>query len=286
MPRSIRYVLKGIGVLLFIWILLHINLDQAIGSAMRASPLMLGIAFTLFPVIYLIKSWRWHVLTKQAGISALFKESAHVYIASLFLGIVTPGRIGEAFKIPWLKKRGLPLSSCVTVTIIDRLLDAATLAIISIVAVGILFGWEYSAISFLFFCVVGMLLWISQKLVKRFLRIGLLTHYKHALYIPVLLTLLNWTIYFFQMYVLARAFSLQIPLLPFLASITIVGVVSMLPIAPAGLGTRDATLILLFSSYGIASTNTVAFSFSIFLLTICASMIGAYFWIFSKHVHN
>ena len=286
MQRSIRYILKGIGILLFIWILLQIDLDQAIESARHATPSLLVVGFLLFPVIYGIKSWRWHVLTKQAGITPAFQESAHVYIASLFLGIVTPGRIGEAFKIPWLRRRGLDMIASITVTVVDRLLDILAIALLSIAAVGILFGWEYSIIGLLVFCIIGILLWVSQRWKKYFPQIRLVTPYKYRWHVPCLLTLLNWTIYFLQMYLLAQAFSLQIPLLPFLASITIAGVVSMLPIAPAGLGTRDATLVLLFSGYGIASTDTVAFSFSVFLLTICASLIGAYFWIWSKHVHN
>ena len=61
---------------------------------------------------------------------------------------------------------------------------------------------------------------------------------------------------------------MTVPVLPFLGIMTIAGIANLL--AVAGLGTREATLLFFFPRYGIASTLTVAFSLSIFALTITA----------------
>src|SRR5207249_1031405 len=55
---------------------------------------------------------------------------------------------------------------------------------------------------------------------------------------PHLLTIANWTVYYAQLTLIARAFGIMVPLLPFLGIMTLAGVVNLLAIAPAGLGTR------------------------------------------------
>ena len=78
---------------------------------------------------------------------------------------------------------------------------------------------------------------------------------------------------------LAVGFGISIDVPTFIAIMTLVGIISILPIAPAGLGTRDATLLFFFGSMNIPAEQSIAFSFTIFVLTIVASSIGAYFWI-------
>ncbi|MFA7681912.1 MAG: lysylphosphatidylglycerol synthase domain-containing protein, partial [Candidatus Peribacteraceae bacterium] len=87
MQRTALYALKGIGIVLFAWILLHIDIHSALQNFAQASPIFIGLTFVLFPIIYLIKSWRWHVLIRQKNIAVCFQESVHIYVASLFLGI-------------------------------------------------------------------------------------------------------------------------------------------------------------------------------------------------------
>ncbi|MFA7682491.1 MAG: lysylphosphatidylglycerol synthase domain-containing protein, partial [Candidatus Peribacteraceae bacterium] len=193
------------------------------------------------------------------------------------LGIVTPGRIGEALKIPWLKKHGLPLKTSIALTIADRLLDITTLFVLSIGALGILFDWKYAVAGLCVLLIATVLFCVRTHRIE---------HAWAQWKKPIMITILNWTIYFLQMVFLARAFNLVIPMPAFLASMTIAGVLSMLPIAPAGLGTRDAVLVLLFTQFSIVPAQTIAFSFSLFVLMLCASLIGAYFWLWSPYIRH
>ena len=52
----------------------------------------------------------------------------------------------------------------------------------------------------------------------------------------------------------------------------------LIPITINGLGTREATLIALFSVFGISAGTTVAFSLlSLFLLAIIPACLGGFF---------
>lgn len=275
MKKPIQYAIKGIGIVLFIWIITSIDVSQAKQILMDVSPVAIIKTLALFPVIYIIKSMRWHVLASSAGAKTTPRESIRIYMSGLFLGIATPGRVGEAFKIPALVAQGLKLKDSAFVLVTDRLLDMFILSLLGIWAVGTIVDYETAIFMIMAFAIFVA---ITVSLRKQIL--------KHAPEIDprswtnaVLLTVINWAVYFLQLWILAQGFGLTIKPEIFVAIMTLVGIISALPIAPAGLGTRDAALILFFTSLGISAEKTIAFSFTIFALTIIASSIGAYYWI-------
>lgn len=278
MPRALRYALKGIGIILFVVILSRIDATKAMAALGGVSPVAVGAALGLFPLIYFIKSSRWHVLTVGSGAKSTFHESTSLYLAAMFLGVVTPGRVGEAFKIPGLVRQGLRWKDAMLLTIIDRALDMVVLGAAAIVATAMLFTLHtaalLAAVSGATVIVLAILAWRLPRL-----RGAVLPNLKAKTWgWALLLTVLNWCVYFLQLVVLEHAFSLGVPLLPFLAIMMMVTIISALPIAPAGLGTRDAALLFFFGQLGIAEHVTVAFSFTIFVLTILSSLIGLYYW--------
>lgn len=271
-------LLKGIGLFLFLWILWRIDRMQLIVSMHNASLPLVLVALGLFAPMYLLRSIRWHTLAIESGVNTGLLESTHLYIASLFLGIVTPGKAGEAMRIPSLMSKGLTAKKSIALTLLDRLLDIALLAPLGLLSIGILFGWKTFFAGSIGATVIVMLLFLCVHIMQRW--VSLLTDVTHLLkktWIPVvLLTICSWLLYYVQLLVLIRAFPAEIPLVFFLATMTVVGIISILPIAPAGLGTREAALLYFFHAYGIPPPLTIAFSFTIFLTTLVGSLIGAY----------
>jgi len=275
MRRTIPYALKGIGIVLFGWILIRIDLQQAIESIAQASTISIVVAFAFFPVIYLLKSWRWHILAHAAGANTNFWQSVHLYMSGLFLGTATPGKLGEAMKIPALTARGLSLKDAMSITVLDRLLDVGVIGMVAIWAAGVLVSTTLAGILLAcVLCTIAVAFMLRRQVRKLLPAIGLRS------WCPALaLTALNWCVYFLQLWILAQGFGFSIALPVFVAIMTITGIISLLPIAPAGLGTRDAALLFFFGNLGIALEQIIAFSFTIFVLTIIASSIGAYFWL-------
>lgn len=278
MSRALGYGLKSIGIIVFLFLLSRVDFAQFMNNLRQADAALIGIAFFLFPVIYLIKSWRWHLLTHAVGVRAPLMYAVRVYSASLFLGIITPGRIGEAAKIPALRAQGVSLRHSIIVTVADRLIDLTFLGALGLIAAGVLYGRAAGA---LFLAAVGGVCVLSFFWKK--LRLPTLKEINELLHGRLtgvaLSTVLNWIVFIVQMLLLAEAFSIEVPLLPLGSSIVLTAIVVMLPIAPAGLGTREAGLLAFLAPFGVDPSRIIAYAFVTFILTLLASLIGAYFWI-------
>ena len=270
MKKPIQYAIKGIGIVLFIWILTKIDIGELKKSLASVSVPHLFLTLILYPVIYAIRSYRWHILTNSAGAKSDLRQSTQIYMSGMFLGIATPGKLGEA-----IMSKGLNLKMATGITVLDRLLDIAIIGLLGIWAIGILISIELAGlvlISTLICCLVCIAL--------RKLTFNLLPKIDLKIWMTVtVLTMINWAIYFLQLWILLEGFGIPVALPIFIAIMTLVGIICILPIAPAGLGTRDAALLYFFGSLGISTEQTIAFSFTIFILAIIASSIGVYFWI-------
>ncbi|PIR53258.1 hypothetical protein COU76_02090 [Candidatus Peregrinibacteria bacterium CG10_big_fil_rev_8_21_14_0_10_49_10] len=282
MNRKYLYAVKGIGIGFFLWFFLTADRASVAGALTMASPTKLVLAFLLFPLIYGLKSLRWQKLAQTVGLQLSFWEAAEMYCAALFAGILTPGKVGEAIKIPLLKAHNLPVKQGILITIADRALDAVLLGFLAVCGLFVLRQLPLAP-EFMFLCVaLGIVLaWTQKRRLKQEthwndLRTLLGTHTVQI----VVLTVLNWCVYFLQLYWIAQALSLEIPLIEFISIMTIVGIVSLLPVAPAGLGTREATLLFFFAAYNIPAHKILAFSYTIFALTVAAAVsIGGYCWL-------
>lgn len=278
----LRYGLKLIGVLLFALILSRIDRTHMMQILSDVSVAHLITVFCLFPFTYAIKSYRWHVLTRNAGTEVSFLESFLVYCSGLFFGIVTPGRIGELIKIPSLTARGATKQSALILTVFERIIDAIFMGVVGIVAIGILWSWTFAGAIAACGAILFSIILILKNPLLRFMP----TIQSALAQWPMLmvLTCTAWVTYFLQLIILQYGFGLDVPILPFISTMTIAGIVSMMPIAPAGLGTRDAVVAIIFASYAVSTEASIAFTAMIFFLTLLASSIGLVAWMYSpKH---
>ncbi|MFH0770616.1 MAG: lysylphosphatidylglycerol synthase transmembrane domain-containing protein [Candidatus Peregrinibacteria bacterium] len=272
------YLLKSIGVVLFVWILLRIDRVQLLFALHNASLPLILTGLGLLAPIYVLRSMRWHSLTTGSGVDESLLEATHLYLASLFLGVVTPGKVGEAMRIPSLMRKGLTGRKSTALTILDRGLDIALLGPLGLASVAFLSGtypflwWTGLAIA----CGGGA--YVLYRTTERWLTLpsDMVSLLKKT-WMPVLgFTIVSWSLYYLQLIIFMRAFALEIPMIPFLSIMTVVGILSVLPIAPAGLGTREAALLYFFRTFAIPPPLTIAFAFTIFITTFAGSLIGAY----------
>ncbi|GAH09297.1 unnamed protein product, partial [marine sediment metagenome] len=70
-----------------------------------------------------------------------------------------------------------------------------------------------------------------------------------------------------QIYILGLSLDIEIPYLVFLMLYAIANIVAFIPITFAGLGTREATLIFLFSFFGVSPEKAVVISLAGHLVT-------------------
>lgn len=86
-----------------------------------------------------IRAWRWQIVLRHANSTITFKDLYWITSVTVSLAILTPGQLGEAFKIELLNRRGLlPRLPGLGGFAIERVLDL--LAIASMGAIGLLLG--------------------------------------------------------------------------------------------------------------------------------------------------
>ncbi|UCH72210.1 MAG: flippase-like domain-containing protein, partial [Thermoplasmatales archaeon] len=85
--------------------------------------------------------------------------------------------------------------------------------------------------------------------------------------LPFLVGFIPWILIFTHIYILGLSLGINIPYFTFIMIYPIANAVAFIPISAGGLGTREATLIFLFSFYGVGAAEVVVLSLAGHILT-------------------
>lgn len=303
--RQIAFRLIGLGILVII--LLQLDLKATAATLARVQWGYLLLATAANPIQFGLKSWRWRELLRLQRVAYPMRDTFLAFMAGFFLGLVTPGRVGEMSRSLYLKQdRGLAVSAGLANVLVDRLFDLYTILVLGtlgLILSQLLPDW---ALALLAAGTLGALVMPLVLLSDRLAAWGLMI-VRHSPFVrnygssltsatarfqeglrplltpslggPLLLTLMAYTVFFVQAWLLAQALMLDIGIAYLAMCLSIAGVITLLPISFLGLGTRDAILIVLFAQLGLAAEQAVAFS-TLFFLTfyVGGGLIGGLAW--------
>ena len=293
--------LRLIGILLFIYILWSVDWPKIWSLVERIDILKLAGAMIVTSTMVLIKAWRWWYLMSMQNVRATFKDAVKIYFSAQYFGILTPARVGELLKIFYLKEYGLATKSVgLSSVLIDRLFDILVAFLMGFI--GIWYFELFGPISWLFLVsavIIGVfsLLFLHHRFAElildtlfRFLLIRkfksdadrILDSFKEAtlqlltprLVFPFFFTIISYIWFFFGCWLLADSLGIDVSYWQISLFISIATLVSLIPVTISGIGTRDATLILLFDRIGTGQEAAV--SFSVLLFAIFFLFLGAF----------
>jgi uncharacterized protein (TIRG00374 family) len=96
----------------------------------------------------------------------------------------------------------------------------------------------------------------------------------------VVLTFLSYGLFFIRCYLIALALRISLDFFTFVFFMSMVSLVVLVPISIAGLGTREGTLIFLFSHVAIPQEVSLSFSLLIlFAVNVWTGMLGFMAWL-------
>jgi len=299
--------LRLTGIFLFVFILWQVDWGEAVGiiSGMDAGALIIACLINI--AITIAKAWRWHWLMRMQKVSLSFKDALKIYLSAYYYGALTPGRLGEILKVFYVKRYGgtsaaVGLSSVLT----DRLMDIYTSFVLGCLGLYFLdllgplnwLGLFIPAVSVVF---LGVMLnrRVAMFLIDRLSRILLLRRIsikadalvrefteatleliKPGIWLPVLITLITYAVFFYGCLLIAGALGVQIPYRDIAFFVSIGTIIAIIPISIAGLGTRDAILILLFARIGTGQDAAVSFSLLLFVtFTVLLGLLGYVAWL-------
>lgn len=239
--RYLRLLLPLGGIFLFYQLLVNLSWNKFWLAWGNLASWKLIFVFFCGPLGIFIKSSRWVLLLDMA--TEQRKLARGVFLASIFYGMVTPGRLGEFVKIAYLKDLGFAYRKGIFYTVYDRIFDVGVLATFSLIA------------SYLF----GV---ISLRLLITLLFIVVCLSYLHRqIYAWYESNPLNWFKYLKLIFLTLSSYSVYALGLPVLLSISdpfefmksalavfVGNFVALIPISLNGIGTREASYYFLMDS--------------------------------------
>lgn len=308
-----KWLLSVMGIVTLIIILTRIDLTMLlrIFTTVKVFPFML-VNLLLIPGLFL-KAMRWRYLLKLQGITYGIKDAFISYIAGIYIGMVTPGRVGEAAKAVYLKQeKAVPYAQGLAGVVADRLFDLYVLAVAALLGmtfwIPVRFSW--SAGLFLGVISTAPLLMLHEtafaggvRFLYRFafaradkkLFDGQSKNFFYALRAllspqlvnALLYSLVIYSLYFLQCYLLAGLLGLRFTYPEVVALISITSLISFIPVTVLGIGTREMGMVYLFSRLGARSEQAVAYSFIFFIsFYILSGVVALAGWFFKSRITN
>ncbi len=274
MNKKLKYLLHLLGPAVFVYILSQINF-----GLLKEELLTLNIYFLVlaafFSIIQIItRSLKWRAILSGLGIELSRTSSISLYWLGTFIGVVTPGRLGELAKVYFLKNRRQSAFRSFLSVLLDRIIDIFILLIFGVL---IFYFFLREIGNYIIFIGLGLILFLAlifflinkRSFLHKFFssREGSKFTFNKFSILPVFIYLIiSWLFYFASRYMISLSLGLELSFLEVSIISVLVVLVTMLPISVAGIGTRDAAVIYLFSLFAL--NKEIALSFSLLILVV------------------
>lgn len=300
-----------IGIILFIFIIYKVGPIKIMQTLRNVNINYLYLFFIGLISLVLVKIYKWSIILRIWNPNIKIRELIIPWHIGFFFGLVTPGKIGDLFKINYVNGKKIETLKSI---IIDRVMDLLALLFIAIFSAWYLnriYNLKIPQIVFLIImvvCFIGVyILFNKNKMRKIFRKVFVLIvpdKYKEKvrevflefykednlfkdkkIIIAFCYTFVYWFLCFMTSYYIARALDINIGIIPILIIMPIVTIVEMLPISISGIGTRDVVLIFFFHLYNLSDYKAISFSLLNLFGAVLIAVVGAIFY-FRHHIKN
>lgn len=254
----------------------------------------LSLAFLLFQVTFLLRSYRWRALLDALDTHVPIPRLLYLYYVGGFFNTFLPsGFGGDAVKMYELNRYSHRPSEAIGTVLVDRLAGIIVLLAMGIVA------WPFAyralppreaAFVLIISCAGLFASWLlfQHRLVEWLLRLlpkrlgaplrrlytAVHTCGTRALWKSLAISVLFNLALFAMTYVIAIALGQRIPFIYFVAFMPIISLSMLIPSVGA-LGTREGAYVLLFGAAGVPEYVAVAMSLGFYLVNVLTGVIGA-----------
>jgi hypothetical protein len=294
-------LLLGVAILTFLLWQADLN---ALRDVLRQVNVWVFVSLPIFYVHTFVKAWRWKVFLKSRGVKLGIAEANRIYLAGMFLGLISPGRVGEAWRAWILQRRDqAPLGLGFASVVVDRLCDLIGLTILGVVGLIYLLrqGLNLQSLSTLAasgpVAAHGPIRRFLKKIFDSLLRklpsrtqqnfrdefthfIGAFAGFRGPVLLPItLLTILSIAIYCWHLWFISSILGLGLTFLEIVGVLSAATFINVLPISVNGLGTRDAFLVVVLPVLGVDRNLALGFSLMFLLIFLANTLMSFPFWL-------
>lgn len=298
--RIARNLLRLMGPVLLILVVWRLDNKELLWESIRhADASLLGVAVALNAVVIHVKVLRWRSLLEARGFPCPLGRAYVAVLSSVYLGMLTPGRVGDALRIQYVRREiETPYAEGIATTLMDRVCDLYVVAVIAALGSAsfssslrddlALAIWTAVAISLglplLLFIrafyerMGGLLRRISARWhagfedIIRALR-GLI---RRSLVVGVPLTVIAFGVNYVQGWLAAQAIGVDLDYFQVAALLSVTSLLSLLPISISGVGVRELFFAVVFPTLGLLPAEGVAFGLMVLAVIYVATVLAGF----------
>jgi len=110
-------------IVIYVAFLLSTDITKVQNNLTSMNYFYLVIAIALWSSGNVVRIIRWHIFLKEIDDKVPFKSNIKYYLAG-FTFILSPGRVGEVVRSPYLKRDyGIPISKTASIVFVERFYD-------------------------------------------------------------------------------------------------------------------------------------------------------------------
>lgn len=296
----VRLLIRVIGPALLVLVISNLDDKAALWRTMKSANWLLLVAAVAanLPIVHL-KVSRWQKLLEARGYPYSIGRAYVAVLSSLYLGMLTPGRLGDALRVQYAKHDiGAPYSEGLATTLMDRFCDLYVLG--AVVALGAVHfaavlstdlayaTWAAVILAllaptlFLFEGPAELLTYGLRRLTRRWhASIDALLRALRALVgksLPpaILRTILAFGINYVQGWLVAAGLGIEIGLFDVAGLLAMTSLLGLMPISVSGIGIRELFLAVAFPALGLLAAQGVAFGLCVFVCNHLAIVLAGF----------
>lgn len=297
----IKKFLPLIGIILLFYTIYTLDVSKIVETFLSVPIIFILVAIPLTLPRIIIRNSAWFLIQREQKIYIPFWRSLKIFLIGYFYGSITPGYLGQLMRILYLREdTGEPYGKLFINSFIEATVHTFSLYIMmfigSLLVIDVFPMLPIIILSWILFIFIFVLYFVKPErgeklftLLSRGMPEKLRIHshrftstfYKdfprlRKLLLPLLLGLFTWIIIFTQEYLIVLALKLPIPYHYFLLLFPVANAAGFIPISFAGIGTREFTAVILFSTFfGIPGEKIFVISLLGFIITdIFTGFIG------------
>jgi uncharacterized protein (TIRG00374 family) len=285
-----------IGIIFFVYLLIDIGIDKIIEVFLSIPIIFLFIAFLLVILRLILSSFKWWFISINQKIDISLFKIFKILLICFFYESITPVSIGSFIGVFYIKKEGrISWQKSFTNSLLDNAIDFIIMMVLALIGSLFIFNYypEIFYILFFIFMIIIILFfflmkekrgyWLFNYFIKPLFPLKIrekigksiellyedIPSFKDMIF-PFLIGLCVWIIFALQVYTIAYALSIDIPIISFIFIYYISSIAGLLPLSVGGIGLREGTLVFLLLIFGVPPATT-------FVISLCSHIIGNIF---------
>lgn len=270
------------GVLLLVGLFTFSGFTDVFSAISNTNPLFVAGIVVVYPVSFILRTWRWRVLLRASGHLAGRANTFRCIMAGWLLNSLLPARAGDVMRGYALKTtEGTPFSVGIGTIVIERVLDMLVLGAMMAVVAGFYVREARTTYLAIGAFLIGVVLLTglvavylighrvsdlledriegvskSIRTVQRALR--RVSGNPFAVALSAAISLPVWLTEIATIYLAARAVGVNLGVVPTVTAGISAFVSQAVPVTPGGLGTYEAAITSILVLFGIDSSTATA----------------------------